>query len=136
MILEHAPATLLVTLLTLILYFHFSFNVGRARMKYGIAAPATTGAAEFERVFRVQQNTLEQLIVFLPLIWLAAFTLNDAYAAFVGFLFPLGRWLYARDYVRDPQKRGKGFLLGFLSVAFLFFGILFAVGIKAMAHAS
>jgi glutathione S-transferase len=50
--------TAAVTLLTLLLYFALTANVGRARVKYGIKAPAVTGNEHFERAFRVQMNTL------------------------------------------------------------------------------
>jgi hypothetical protein len=60
----------LVTIASLILYLSVIINVGRARVKYKIPAPQTSGDPDFERVFRVQQNTLEQLVLFLPALWL------------------------------------------------------------------
>ena len=60
----------LVTVLALVLYVACFIMVGRARGRFGIKAPSVTGAPEFERAFRVQQNTIEQLVVFLPALWL------------------------------------------------------------------
>ena len=53
----------IVTMLALLEYMFFSLRVGLGREKLGVPAPATTGNAEWERMFRGQQNTLEQLIV-------------------------------------------------------------------------
>ena len=62
----------LVTLCALLEYFVFAWLVGKARVQYGVKAPATSGHEVFERYFRVQQNTLELLIVFVPGLWIAA----------------------------------------------------------------
>ena len=60
------PNTAAVTLLGLLLYFYMSLNVGRARVRFGVKAPATSGQPDFERVFRVHMNTLEWMPIFLP----------------------------------------------------------------------
>lgn len=106
--------TVLVSALALIVYIWTSVLVGRARIRYGVHAPATSGPEEFERVFRVQQNTLEQLVLFLPVLWLAFVSFNTIWPAVVGLLWPLGRVIYALSYQADPKKRGPGFLLTFL----------------------
>jgi len=115
-------ATALVTAFALIEYMWIAFSVGQARGQYGVAAPATTGNEIFERWFRVQQNTLEQLVVFLPALWLFALYVNGRLAALIGLGFVAGRYLYARGYVEDPEKRGRGFLVGFISTALLLAG--------------
>jgi len=84
---------------------------GQARGRYNIPAPATTGHPTFERYFRVQQNTIEQLVVFVPAMFLFAHYVSEPIAAGLGALFVLGRALYARAYVTDPARRGPGFLL-------------------------
>ena len=66
------PYTALVTCLALLLYFLTSVRVAKARATFGIKAPATSGNPDFERVFRVQMNTLEWLPIFLPSLWLFA----------------------------------------------------------------
>jgi glutathione S-transferase len=117
-------ATALVTLFALIEYLWISFSVGQSRGRFGVAAPATTGNEIFERWFRVQQNTLEQLVVFLPALWLFAFYANGRVGALIGLAFLAGRYLYARGYVEDPEQRGRGFMIGFVSTAVLLAGAL------------
>jgi glutathione S-transferase len=98
-----------IVMLALVQYFYFSIEVGRARGRFGVAAPATSGNEEFERYFRVQQNTLEQLIMFIPAIYATAYYGNPLYAA--GVVFLVGRMLFFRSYVKDPASRTVGFLL-------------------------
>ena len=105
----------IIAMLALLQFIYFSIQVGRARGRYDVAAPATTGNEEFERYFRVQQNTLEQLVVFLPALVAAATYGNAFLAAPIGLLYLIGRFLYARAYVRDPSSRTIGFLLGLLA---------------------
>jgi glutathione S-transferase len=100
-----------VLALALLEYFAFGWAVGRARATYKVAAPATTGHEVFERYFRVQMNTLEQLVVFGPSIMLFAWYVNAYIAAALGLLFVIGRALYFRGYVRSAQGRHTGFLL-------------------------
>ncbi len=112
----------LVTGLAVLEYLVISFFVGWARGKYEIAAPATTGHPEFERYFRVQQNTVEQLVLFVPSLWLFGYFLGGALAAVIGCFFLLGRILYFRGYVRDAEKRGLGFLIGEIANVVLLIG--------------
>lgn len=105
----------LVTLLLLLQYLTFSILVGTARGKSGIKAPAVTGDADFERAYRVQMNTLEQLVLTLPALWLSGLYFSPMVAALLGLAFFLGRVLYRAGYVKDPQKRGAGFGIGFLA---------------------
>ena len=100
-----------IVMLALVQYFYFSIEVGRARGRFGVAAPATSGNEEFERYFRVQQNTLEQLIMFIPAIYATAYYGNPLYAAAAGVVFLVGRVLFFRSYVKDPASRTVGFLL-------------------------
>ena len=116
----------LVTVLALLLYVGVFVAAGRARGRYGVQAPAVTGAPEFERAFRVQQNTLEQLIWFLPALWLFAAYVS---ALWVGLVWIAGRIYYAVSYYRDPASREPGFVIGFASSGVLLIGAL--VGILA-----
>jgi glutathione S-transferase len=113
-----------VTALALIEYMYIALLVGRARGTYKVPPPATTGDPIFERHFRVQQNTLEQLIIFVPaiLIFGASF---PWFAAIVGLGFIVGRFLYLQGYVKDPAQRGIGFGISFLSNVILVLGALF-----------
>jgi len=107
----------LVTLISLALFFWMSANVARARVRFGVPAPAVTGHPEFERHFRVQANTLEGLVLFLPALWIFALTLDglrsgdlgDKIGAALGLVWIIGRVIYMRSYVRDPASRGLGF---------------------------
>jgi glutathione S-transferase len=110
----------LITLLALTLYFWMSARVGAARARFGVEAPAVTGHPEFERHFRVQANTLEGLIVFLPSMWLFALYLNEVVAAGLGLVWIVGRVIYMLAYAKDPKSRGPGFgIQAFASVALL-----------------
>ena len=95
----------LVTLISLMTFFWTGLRVGRARGTYGIKAPATTGHEEFERHFRVQMNTLESIVIFLPALWLFAVFGNEPIAAGLGVIWIIGRILYAVTYVKDPAKQ-------------------------------
>ena len=112
----------IVAILALIEYTVFVVMAGQARGRYGVAAPATTGHPKFERHFRVQQNTVEQLVIFLPALFLFARFVSENWAAVLGLVFIIGRALYARGYVTDPAKRGPGFLLTILSNGSLMLG--------------
>jgi uncharacterized membrane protein YecN with MAPEG domain len=105
----------LVTLLLLLQYISFTMLVGMARGKTGVSAPAVTGDQMFERAFRVQMNTLEQLAVTLPAMWLCAYYYKPMVAAGLGLLFFLGRLLYRVAYMRDPGSRGPGMIIGFFA---------------------
>jgi uncharacterized membrane protein YecN with MAPEG domain len=114
-----------VAVLALLEYFVFVFQCGRARGRLGVAAPAITGNTEFERYYRVQLNTVEQLVIFLPALFLFAhFLAWHGTAAGLGVVFVVGRALYARAYVTDPARRGPGFGLTLLANALLLLGAL------------
>ena len=104
----------IVTLLALIELIVFGVLVCRARGTYGVAAPATTGNPIFERYYRVQANTIETLIVFLPALWIAATYWSPRYIALIGVVYLIARMLYLVDYVRDPKRRGAGYALSML----------------------
>jgi len=106
----------LVTVLLVSQYMVFIMLVGAARGKSGIKAPAVTGDEGFERAYRVQMNTLEQLMVALPALWVSGMYFDSLVAALLGLAFFLGRVMYRAGYVKDPEKRGVGFGIGFLAV--------------------
>ena len=116
------PYLAIVTALVLIEYMLISIQVGRARAKYGIKAPATSGHPVFDRTFRVHQNTLEQLVVFIPSLWLFGTYVSAVWGALIGVVFIVGRALYFQGYVADPEKRGPGFGIGFLANIVLLLG--------------
>jgi glutathione S-transferase len=116
--------TALVTLLSLLVYFWMSLQVGRARGKCGIQPPAMTGDQLMERAIRVQSNTLEWLPIFLPSLWLFAFYWNEMVAAGLGVVWIIGRFVYSSGYMADPAKRSTGFLIQFLACGVLLLGAL------------
>lgn len=119
--------TAFVTLLAVILYFWFSFQVAQARGKFGIKAPATTGHPDFERVFRIQMNTLEWMPIFLPALWLAAIYVSDVGAALVGVAWIAGRVLYMRGYTAAAEKREPGFFVQGIATGLLWLAALIGV---------
>jgi len=121
------PSTAFVTLVDMAIYFALTFNVGRARSKYKVQAPATDGPDAFQRVLRVQENTVEQLALHLPLLWIAAFAMDDIFAAAFGAIWAFSRVIYARGYYQKAKRRHKGFLIGMLVNIVLFIGALTSV---------
>ena len=98
-------AVVIVTVLALAQYMFFGIQVGAARQKSGVKAPATSGDVHFECVNRVHQNTLEQLIVFIPALWLYAQYVNPLWGAGIGVVYLIGRLIYSAAYVKDPSSR-------------------------------
>jgi glutathione S-transferase len=124
--------TALVTLLALALYFSTGLMVAKARQKFGVVLPATTGHTDFERVFRVQQNTLEWLPIFLPSLWLFALTISDVWAAALGLIWIVGRLIYMRGYADAAEKRHAGFFVQMGACAVLWLGALGAIVLRMM----
>jgi hypothetical protein len=116
------PIVAVVAALVLIEYMAIVWLTGRARGLHGVAAPAMTGHPVFERWARVQGNTVEQLVVFFPGLWMFSTYVRPDVAAGLGVLFLVGRALFARGYVADPARRGPGFVMTYLSNAILVVG--------------
>jgi uncharacterized MAPEG superfamily protein len=104
----------LVVLLAVLLQFGTLFAVGKARGKYGIKAPATSGHPAFERAYRVQMNTLEAVLLFLPTLWVAVHYGYGGWAGIAGLVWIVGRVWYALAYLQDAARRGGGFVLAML----------------------
>jgi uncharacterized MAPEG superfamily protein len=117
----------LVMILALLEFFVFGLAVGRARVKFGVPAPATTGNLDFERVYRVQMNTLEQLAMLIPSMLVYAHYVNARWAAGLGAVFIIGRIVYFIGYSADAKKRGIGFMISSLPVMILLVGALIAL---------
>ena len=118
-----------VTVLAVLLGLYAMMLVGRMRGKHSVHAPAVTGAPEFERAFRVQMNTLEQVVLFLPVLWLATVypVVSGYLAPGLGLIWLVGRVLYASGYMAEAAKRSSGFLIA--GVALLGLLVLSIVGI-------
>jgi glutathione S-transferase len=119
--------TALVTLAAVLFYFFTSARVARARVTYGVKLPAISGNPDFERVFRVQMNTLEWLPIFLPSLWLFAIYINDQVAAAIGLVWIVGRIVYMIGYTQATERRSPGFFIQALACMVLLFGALGAI---------
>ena len=124
----------LIVALALLQFFAFATAVGRAREKYNVAAPATTGNEVFERYFRVQMNTLELLVMFVPGIWMFGFYVSANVAAGLGAIYIIGRGVYFFSYVKDPKKRSLGYGLSAAPVAVLVVGALIGAAAAVFHH--
>ena len=124
----------IVTALAVLQFIVFGFRVGKARGRYGVKAPAITGNETFERYFRVQQNTLEQLIAFLPGLYLFSRYLNPLVAAALGVIYLIGREVYAATYVKEPSKREIGYALTILPTVILVLGGVFGAVRQLTGH--
>ena len=126
--------TALVTCLSILFYLFTGIQVSKARVAFGIKVPAIAGNPDFERVFRVQMNTLEWMPIFLPSLWLFAFYINDALAAALGLVWIAGRVLYLTGYSQAAAKRGLGFGIQAAAAILLWLGALGAI-IWRLIHA-
>jgi len=115
---------LIIIVLALLQFVFFGYVVARARVRYGVKAPAVTGHEQFERYFRVQMNTLEQLVLFIPAIWLFAQFVDPLWAAALGCVYLIGRSLYFFSYVKNPASRAAGFALSMLPTLLMLAGVL------------
>ena len=126
--------TALVTCMAILFYFFTSIQVAKARVAFGIKAPAMSGNPDFERVFRVQMNTLEWMPIFLPSLWLFANYISDAVAAAIGLVWIVGRILYMTGYSQAAAKRGRGFGIQAGAAIILWAGALGAI-VWRLVHA-
>ena len=109
----------LIAALALLQMIFFTIMTGKARVKSGLKAPAVTGDENFERMYRVQVNTLEVIIAFLPALFLAANHWSGELVSGLGVVYLIGRLIYWRAYVSNPAKRGLGFILSILPTLIL-----------------
>jgi uncharacterized membrane protein YecN with MAPEG domain len=121
----------LIVLVALLQYIWFTARVGVKRGKYHINAPACEGDENWERLFRVQQNTMEQLIVLIPACYAFAYYLSPTWVLLPGGLFIIGRFFYSAEYVKDPKTRVPGMVMTMLANVILVLGALFGV-VKVM----
>jgi glutathione S-transferase len=127
-----SPFPSLITVLALLVYLILTINVGRARAKYKVLPPATTGDPNFERVLRVQQNTLEQLIFFLPLLWIFSFYISPVWGFVIGAVWIIGRIVFAWGYYQAAEKRALGFGITSLSSLLLLLGSLIGISLSLL----
>ena len=123
----------LITALNVVIIFIAMIMVGRARGLYKIDAPAITGHPDFERAFRAHQNTLEQTLMFLPVLWLATIYSKEQYAAYLGFAWLVGRLWYVFGYINAAGKRSGGFLVAFTAFVLLLLMSLWGIVAQMLA---
>lgn len=119
--------TLSALVAAVLVYMYATWKVGRARSRFGIMPPHVTGHPQFDRVFRAHQNTVEQMISFLPLLMMVALLYGDRWAALYGGLWVVGRIFFIEGYARDTAKRVPGFLLS--AVASMLAALASAIGL-------
>lgn len=112
----------IITALALIQFVFFGIQVGKMRGKHEVKAPEMTGHPEFMRMFRIHQNTMEQLVVFVPSLWMFAHYFDPKWGAGIGLIYIAARTVYFLDYRKDPKSRGRGFGIGFAAMAVLLVG--------------
>ena len=125
--------TIIVILLALLQYISFIFRVGFTRVKYGVHAPKTTGDETWERIYRVQLNTMEQLVLFIPGMLAFSTYVSAQWVLLPGVLFIVGRQIYAHLYVKNPESRGLGMILSLFSNIALVLGSLIAIIISFLS---
>lgn len=118
----------IVAMVAIIQYLVFGSLVGKARGQYGVRSPAVSGNEQFERIYRVQMNTMELLVAFLPALYSAARYWPAGVIAAVGAIYLVGRFIYWRAYVTAPASRGLGFILSIGPV----FGLALAALVPAL----
>ncbi len=118
----------LATMIALSVYYSQSIFVTKARKKYGIVAPATTGNLDFERVFRVHYNTLEQLPLLIVPLWFFALLVSGYWAGWLGLLWSAGRIGYMYGYYKAADARHSfGSVLSYIACIILIVGSLWKI---------
>lgn len=125
-------ATVIVTFLALAQFQLFGLMVGSMRKKHNVRAPAESGHEEFERMNRVHLNTAEQLVVFIPALWMHAYYANPLWGAIIGLIYIVGRFVYRAAYLKDPASRGLGFSMTFFSSTTLLIWALVSAILRMM----
>ena len=123
-----------ITLAALLMYLWTALNAAKARVTYKVPAPQADGPIEFLSAQRVQANTVEQMVMFLPALWMCAAFLGDLWAAAGGALWIVGRVIYALSYYKDPGKRTVGFVISFSATMLLMVGTVVALIMQAVRH--
>ena len=120
-------------LIALLEYMTFGALVGRARARFGVKAPATVGHPEFERIYRVHQNTLESLVVFVPALWIFGLYVSPLLAAAFGAVFVIARAIYAVGYIKAAEKRSIGAALSGLTTGIVVLWALVALARRVLS---
>ena len=122
----------IITVLALMQFIFFGMRVGQMRGKHGVKAPDMSGDPEFMRMFRIHQNTMEQLIVFVPALWIFAHYWDPKWGAAIGLIYIASRFVYYLGYLKDPKDRGRGFGIGFAAITVLLIGSIAGAVMKML----
>ena len=122
--------TIVIILLALLQFIYFTGKAGFTRVKHGVDAPNTTGNVTWECIYRVQQNTMEQLVIFIPAMLTFQFYVSQKWVMIPGVIFIVGRAIFSHLYTKDPKTRGPGMILSFFSNIALVVGSLIGIAIK------
>ena len=116
------------TLLAVLLTFILGGRAGQMRGRHKVQAPATTGHPDFERAFRTHMNTVENMVLMLPALWVASLTYGGQLPFWIGLVWVVSRVIYAFGYAQsNVQMRAPGAVIGFLSILALV--VLGAIGL-------
>ena len=124
----------LAAVLAVLQFIFFGVLVGSARTRYGVHAPATAGHPQFERMYRVQMNTLELLVALLPAMYLAARYWSPSLVAVGAAIYLVGRMVYWRAYVQNPASRALGYGLSAFPILAMLAATLAGVALKGSAY--
>ena len=122
--------TIIIILVALLQFIYFTGRTGFTRVKHGIDAPSTTGNTQWECIYRVQQNTMEQLVIFIPAMLIFQMYVSQKWVLIPGVIFIIGRQVYSHLYIKDPKSRGIGMILSFFSNIALVVGSLIGIAIS------
>ena len=125
--------TIAIISIALLQYIFFTGRTGFSRGKFEINAPKTVGDETWERIYRVQQNTMEQLVIFIPGMIIFSTYVSQTWVLLPGILFVIGRQIYSQMYINNPDKRAPGMVLSFFSNIALVLGGLIGLGIGMVA---
>jgi glutathione S-transferase len=98
----------IITVLACVFTFFAAYRVSMMRRAHAVEAPATTGHPNFERAYRIHMNTIESLVLFLPLLWMGAILYSGVVAFILGLVWLVGRLMYMMSYTTDPSRRAPG----------------------------
>ncbi len=118
------------TLLAAFLTFALGGRAGILRARHRIEAPACVGHPDFERAFRIHSNTVENLVLMIPLLWIASAYYGGQLPFWIGLVWVVSRLVYAVGYAqKNTQLRTPGAGIGILCLLALL--VLGALGVAS-----
>jgi len=115
--LEDIIGPCLITIAGSFQMLQFTKAVGRARRKFKVSPPATTGDEGFVRVYRAHQNCSEQYPVFLGGMWACSLLTHQGVGVVLGIIYLIGRKKYFDAYSEKTSARLRPFFVAMYSLA-------------------